>query len=60
MGNSPTVTDMSLGGAIALLVLWVLAYFLPDFTATLPTGGEAAIALVITAVFSYFKPRAAA
>ena len=55
MNNKTTVTDMSIGGALALLILWVLGYFSPDFVATLPTGGEAAIALIIAAVFSYFK-----
>jgi hypothetical protein len=55
MRNQTTVTDVSLGGAVALLVLWVLGYFQPEFVETLPTGGEAAIALVITALFSYIK-----
>lgn len=55
MNNKTTVTDLSLGGALALLLLWVLGFYAPDFTAQLPTGGEAAIALVITAAFSYIK-----
>lgn len=55
MNNKTTVKDMSLGGALALLFLWTLGYFAPDFTSTLPTGGEAAIALVISAIFSYWK-----
>lgn len=54
MGNKTTVTDMSIGGAMALLILWVLGFFAPEFAAALPTGGEAAIALVFTALFSYF------
>lgn len=58
MSNKTTVTDMSIGGALALILLWVLSYFAPEFTASLPTGGEAAIALVITAAFSYGKESA--
>lgn len=53
--NETTVTDLSIGGALALILLWILGYTAPDFTAALPTGGEAAIALVITAMFSYIK-----
>lgn len=55
MNNQTTVTDLSIGGALALLLLWVLGYFSPSFVSQLPTGGEAAIALVITAIFSYVK-----
>jgi len=55
MNNKTTVTDLSLGGALACLLLWVLGYFQPEFTAQLPTGGEAAIALIFTGLFSYIK-----
>ena len=52
--NRTTVGTMSVGGALALLIIWIGSYYMPDLFKTLPTGGEAAIALLITAGFSYF------
>lgn len=58
MGNKTTVKDMSIGAAIAMLLVWLASYFWPDLMETLPTGGEAAIALLVTGLFSYIKPEA--
>lgn len=59
MGNQTTVRDVSIGGALAMLLIWLLSYYCPDLAASLPAGGEAAIALLITSGFAYFKdPRA--
>lgn len=55
MGNKTTVKDLSIGGALACLLLWVLGYFTPEFAKALPIGGEAAIAVVFSGLFSYFK-----
>jgi hypothetical protein len=59
MGNQTTVRDMSIGGALAMLVIWLLSYYCPDLAASLPAGGEAGIALLISSAFAYVKePRA--
>lgn len=55
MGNMTTVKDVSIGGALAMLFLWLLSYYCPDLAASLPAGGEAAIGLLITTAFAYFK-----
>lgn len=55
MGNMTTVKDVSIGGALAMLFLWLLSYYCPDLAASLPAGGEAAIGLLITSVFAYIK-----
>jgi len=55
MSNKTTVKDMGLGGALALIILWILGFYQPELVSSLPIGGEAAIALVIAAIFSYFK-----
>ncbi len=55
MSNQTTVSDVSIGGAVAMLVLWLLAYVHPDLVSSLPTGGEAGIALLISAGFGYLK-----
>lgn len=59
MGNQTTVRDVSIGGALAMLLIWLLSYYCPDLAASLPAGGEAAIALLISSAFAYIKePRA--
>lgn len=55
MGNMTTVKDVSIGGALAMLFLWLLSYYCPDLAASLPAGGEAAIGLLITTSFAYLK-----
>lgn len=55
MGNQTSVRDVSIGGALAMLTVWLLSFYCPDLAASLPPGGEAAIALVITTSFSYYK-----
>ena len=55
MGNKTTVTDMGIGGAIAILIVWLMSYFAPGLASTLPAGGEAAIALLVAGIFSYIK-----
>lgn len=56
MGRKTTVTVVAFGGALATLALWLLGYYNPDLMATLPTGGEAALGTVFTAIFSYIIP----
>jgi hypothetical protein len=55
MSNQTTVRDVSIGGALAMLVIWLLSYYCPDLAASLPAGGEAGIALLISSTFAYFK-----
>lgn len=55
MTNQTTVRDVSIGGSIAMLSIWLLSYYCPDLAASLPAGGEAAIALLITSGFAYIK-----
>lgn len=55
MGNQTTVRDVSVGGSLAMLCVWLLSYYCPDLAASLPAGGEAAIGLLITTAFAYIK-----
>ena len=55
MGNQTTVRDVSIGGALAMLAVWLLSYYCPELAASLPAGGEAGIALLISSTFAYFK-----
>ena len=54
MSNQTTVTTGAIAGAIALLVIWLSSYFAPGLMGTMPTGGEAAITVILTAVIQYF------
>ena len=55
MSNKTTVTDLSIGGAVAVIFMWVLGYYQSGLMEALPTGGEAALGVVITGIFTYFK-----
>lgn len=54
-GQETNVTTVGLGGAGATILIWLLGYYEPDLIATLPTGGEAAIAVLLTCLFAYFS-----
>lgn len=60
MGNMTTVKDVSIGGALAVITLWLVGFFCPELVASLPAGGEAAISLLFTSLFAYFKEPAKA
>lgn len=56
MNNQTTVTTGAIAGALALLTIWLASYFLPELMETVPTGGEAALTILFTAVIQYFTP----
>ena len=55
MGNETTVKDLTIGGALATLVIWLVGFYQPELMASLPIGGEAAIAVLFSGIFSWFK-----
>lgn len=55
MGNKTSVKDMSIGGALALVLLGALSYFDPDGAKNLPIGVEYAFGMILTTIFAYFK-----
>lgn len=55
MGNQTTVTVAGVGGAMAVIAIWLIGFYRPGLIESLPTGGEAALAVLFTAIFAYFK-----
>ncbi len=55
MGSKQTnLKDLSLGGAIAVLICGVIGYYEPELLDAIP-GAEAALTVIITATFAYLK-----
>lgn len=52
--GSAKVSNLGIGGAVAVIILGTLGVFFPEQVALLPTGFEAAIAAAITTAFGAF------
>ena len=57
MKQSQAVKNIGIGGATATILIWIWGYYEPELIATLPTGGEAALATIFTAIFQFIREK---
>lgn len=55
-GQATSVTAVLVAGALATIVLWLLAYFAPGLMATAPEALEHSLGVIITAAICYYLP----
>ena len=53
MGNNTSVTTVGIAGGITVVVFWLLGYFAPEFMESAPTGAEAAVTAIVSALVGY-------
>lgn len=54
MGPKTNIKDLSIGGAIAVLICGLIGYYEPDLLTAIPAA-ESALTVIITGLFTYLK-----
>lgn len=54
-----TSTKAALGGGVAVIVMWLVGYFFPEFAAAAPPGAETGIGVIVTAIVARLSRTAA-